>query len=372
MSTGRTRRRELLLLDASFGALVARLAMTLKDCRWCAVVVLVAGTVFGLATGQDPNPPAAPAAVPRSDSPPPRLADDVDDQRPVVDRGLLSQVFAARPAEAAGGRDVVALVLSNEVVPGRKNFSSEFDGQTYLFSDAGHKAEFDANPRMFAPVLSGYSVVAYKDGGRLAAGSIDHRSLYDGRLYLFASAEEKRAFDEDPAAFEEADLVLQGFSPVSLVEDELLRRGDGEFELVFEGRRVRLADAKEKEAFLAAPARYFPTLGGIDPVSVADGDPQFGQARYSAVYKNRLYAMASEENRRRFLADAGPHSDLDVVDGGRDPVALVDERTERDGHYAISAIYRGQRYLFADEANRSKFLQDPARYDRERRARGRG
>lgn len=346
--------------------------MTLKDCRWCAVVVLVAGTVFGLATGQDPNPPAVPAAVPRRDSPPPKLADAAPAETPAVDRGLLSQILAARPAEAAAGKDVVALVLSNEVVPGRRDLSSEFDGQTYLFSSAGNKAEFDANPRMFAPVLSGYSVVAYKDGGRLAAGSLEHRSLYDGRLYFFASAEEKKAFDEDPAAFEEADLVLQGFSPVSLVEDEVLRRGDNEFEVIFEGRRVRPADAKQKEAFLASPARYFPSLGGIDPVSVADGKPQFGQARFSAVYKNRLYAMASEENRDRFLANAGPHSDLDVVDDGRDPVALVDERADREGHYAISAIYRGRRYLFADEANRSKFLQDPARYDRERQARSRG
>lgn len=281
--------------------------------------------------------------------------------------GPLAKIVVPRAAEAAGGTDLVALLSTDQVVLGRREFSSVLDAQNYYFANESAKRRFDENPLAYRPVLSGYSVVPYKSDGSLVAGNVAYRSTYGGRLYLFADSEQKKSFDADPAAYEDVDLLLDGVSPVSLIEDNIVRRGDRDFEVVFEGRRVRLASSDEKNEFLADPQRYFPSLAGIDPISVADGKPVFGSPKYCAVYKGRLHCMSNPENRDRFLANPTPHSDLDVVDGGRDPVALVERRTESPGHYAISAYFRGQRFLFASEANRKAFLEDPVRYDRERK-----
>lgn len=289
-----------------------------------------------------------------------------------ADPELLAKLVVPRPAEAAGGADLVALITQDRIVRGRREFSSVSDSQTYFFADEANKNRFDENPFAYLPVLSGFDVVAYKGGGYLVPGSVEHRSIYGSRLYLFSRSEEKKAFDANPAAFEDADLLLQGYSPVSLVDMAAVKPGSRDHTLLYEGRRVRLANHAEQEAYLADPQKFFPSLGGIDPISVADGKPLFGLAQFCALYKGRLYAFVSRENRERFLQNAMPHSDLDVVDGGRDPVALVDDRLVRPGHYAISAVFRGQRYLFSSESNRRTFLHDPVRYDRERRIIRRG
>lgn len=333
--------------------------MSWVDWRRSLSVMAVAGAVFGLAVAQEGGTRST-----EPDNPKEKQAKPVE--APKLDKGLLSRIVVARPAEALGGKDAVALVASDQVADGRRDQTSIFDGQTYSFSNDENKAKFDETPSAYAPVLSGFSVVAYKDGGKLVPGSVEFRTSYDGRQYLFATQAEKEAFEADRKSFEDIDILLQGFSPISLVEEEVLRRGDKAHEVVFEGRRVRLADAKEKEEFLARPYRYFPSLGGIDPVSIADGKPEIGLARFSAVYKNRLYSMASEGNRKRFLENAVPYSDLDVADGGRDPVALVDDRVDEPGHYGISTVYRGQRFLFSNEANREKFVKDSHRYEQER------
>ena len=304
------------------------------------------------------------AARPRGRKPaPPRLTEEQQASASVaINPAVISKYVVPRQTTAVGGKDVVTLFEKNEVVDGQASISAEFDGQTYLFSNAENKGKFDAHPASFAPVLAGFSVVAYKETGVLVPGLVDQRSIEKERLYLFATAEEKAKFDADPKAFDEVDLILEGYSPVALVEEEVLRRGDKSFETIFEGHRVRFASEMEKEAFLSDPARYFPTLGGLDVASLATGKAEFGVPKFAVVYKNRLYSFANDVDRTRFVSQAESHSDFDVADGGNDPVALVEGKEGRKGHYGISAVYRGLRFLFVNEFNRVKFIKDPSKY----------
>lgn len=281
---------------------------------------------------------------------------------PSIDRLTISRLIHPRGSLGLGGRDPVELVETGTALAGQETFASNYDGQTYRFGSAETKARFDANPSNYAPVLAGDSMVAWVDRKELKGGKPEIFSIYGGKIFLFANEEEKRTFDANPKNYFESDLLLQGFSPVSLVDDEALRRGTTEFQVNVDGWRILLSDEEEVAKFKADPGRYFPTLAGIDPVAAAGGNPLPGLARFSVVYKNRLYATSSTENREKFIAQPDPYSEFDVALEGLCPVALLEEKKKVPGHYGISTIFRGQRYLFASDASRKRFLDDPAKY----------
>jgi YHS domain-containing protein len=281
---------------------------------------------------------------------------------PAINREVIARLLHDRPALALDGNDPVVLIDSGNVVLGLPSITSRIDGQTYQFSSQETKARFEERPAAYLPALAGDSIVAWVDRKVLEPGSIKQHTVYGGTIYLFSSTEDKQKFDNDPKMYADGDLLLQGFSPVSLVDDETLRRGSKDFEVKLDGWRIFLVDADEVQKFGSNPGRYFPTLAGIDPLSAAEGNPAVGLARYSVVYKNRLYALASSENREKFIANAEPYSDFDVAAKGNDPVALTDDKEERPGHYGISSVYRGRRYLFVNDENRQKFLEEPTKY----------
>lgn len=282
-----------------------------------------------------------------------------------IDRAVVAKVVHLRQSLALGGNDPVLLVETGNLVRGMPNLGTTYDGQIYHFATDESRQRFDADPTSFAPVLGGDSIVAWIEHHERLAGSADQVSVYGGRIYLFATGDEKRAFDADPKRYFDGDIALQGFSPVSLVDDEVLRRGDKAFLAVQDGLRLYLVDQAERDKFNANPGRYFPSLGGIDPLSIAEGKPALGQARFSTVYKNRLYVSASGESRDRFIANAAPYSDLDVAKEGHCPVTLAETQKQVSGHYGISTLHRGVRLLFASEENREKFRADPEKYFRE-------
>lgn len=339
--------------------------------RWSAAIAVV-GLVSGLSLGQSGTRSKRTAKRPPvTDAPTEAKADDSPGAneptaKPKPEPGQLV-VYAQAPL-ALDGNDPIALLEGDALKSGVPQFSTGFDGLTYRFATAANKARFDQNPEAFAIVLGGNSVVDWKNSGKHVAGLVKNRSLYGGRLYLFADDKQKAAFDADPNAFADADLILQGYSVVGLVDNEALAKGNKEIRAVYSGRVLYFVNRVERAAFLSEPGKYYPSLGGLDPVSAAAEKTAFGVARLSVVYKNRLFCMSSEENRDKFLKDPLPFSDLDVAEGGNCPVALVERQAKEPGHYALTAVFRNHRYLFASEAARHKFLADPSRYLRERSA----
>jgi YHS domain-containing protein len=294
---------------------------------------------------------------------PPKLTDAQQKVASVtVNAEAVKGHLIERPALALLGKDAVALVDSSTEVDGKSDIAVRFDGQNYLFSSVENKTRFEQSPGRYVPALSGYSVVSWKNNNRLAAGSLAFRSVSGDRLYLFANEDEKKAFEANPQAFENVDLGLQGFSSVVLVEEEVLRRGDKKVEVIYEGRRFHFASASDRDVFASNPGRYYPTLGGLDVVQLAQGKPAMGEAKFSAVYKNRLYCFASAETRDQFIAQADALSDFDVARSGVDQVARVEGAGDQVGHYGISTIHRGLRYLFVDEKHRERFQGDPENF----------
>jgi len=99
-------------------------------------------------------------------------------------------------------------------------------------------------------------------------------------------------------------LGLEGFCPVSLVDKGTWVEGRAQWGARHRGRTYLFAGAEQQRAFLADPDRYAPALSGDDPVLACDSGRQVaGQRRYGVTYQARTYLFSSPETRAAFAAN---------------------------------------------------------------------
>jgi hypothetical protein len=99
---------------------------------------------------------------------------------------------------------------------------------------------------------------------------------------------------------------LQGFCPVTLVDDHRLAVGKRELSVEHEGRFFVFADRASRARFLEFPDSYLPRLAGKCPVSRVDrGEDVAGAPSWGVLYKGHLYLCGSDADRRRFLHRPG-------------------------------------------------------------------
>lgn len=123
---------------------------------------------------------------------------------------LPAAVFLARPALAAkppvfasegvaiNGFDPVAYFTESRAVPGKPEFSSEWNGARMLFASAENKAMFDADRDAYAPKYGGYCAYAVSKGA-IAPTDPEAWTVHEGRLYLNFSVDVRSLWREDIA-----------------------------------------------------------------------------------------------------------------------------------------------------------------------------
>jgi len=91
------------------------------------------------------------------------------------------------------GHDVVAYFTQNRHLPGSPQIKSVYQGVTFRFASAEHKALFDQNPARYLPQYGGYCAngIAY---GIPWGGDADTWRMIDGKLYIFGGAGSRDAF----------------------------------------------------------------------------------------------------------------------------------------------------------------------------------
>lgn len=94
------------------------------------------------------------------------------------------------------GYDVVAYVTLSQAVPGSAQHRSEFEGVTYHFSSAEHLAQFLREPARYQPAYHGLDATRMVYALPEAADPTVWRHI-DGRVFLFADAASKAAFELD-------------------------------------------------------------------------------------------------------------------------------------------------------------------------------
>jgi len=97
---------------------------------------------------------------------------------------------------AVGGYDPVAYFADGRPVAGSADFESEYDGATWRFASAAHKAAFDADPLKYAPQYGGYCAWAVSQGYTAKADPKTWR-IVDGKLYLNYNADTQTLWEED-------------------------------------------------------------------------------------------------------------------------------------------------------------------------------
>jgi len=94
------------------------------------------------------------------------------------------------------GYDVVAYVAQNRAAPGSPQFRSRFQGVTYHFASAENHALFERDPARYQPAYHGYDATRMVYAIPETADPEVWRMI-DGRVFLFADAASKAAFELD-------------------------------------------------------------------------------------------------------------------------------------------------------------------------------
>jgi YHS domain-containing protein len=107
-----------------------------------------------------------------------------------------------------------------------------------------------------------------------------------------------------PDSYGSMPLGLEGYCPVTLVDKGSWVEGRAQWGARHRGRTYLFASAEQQKAFLADPDRYAPALSGDDPVLACDTGKQIaGQRRYGVTYQARTYLFSSPETRTAFTAN---------------------------------------------------------------------
>lgn len=91
------------------------------------------------------------------------------------------------------GNDPVAYFTQGRPVTGSPDIRADYDGVTYRFASAEHRAEFLKNPARYEPAYAGFGASGAPYALKANIGA-DVFTIYEGRLYLFGSERSKRGW----------------------------------------------------------------------------------------------------------------------------------------------------------------------------------
>jgi protein disulfide-isomerase len=94
---------------------------------------------------------------------------------------------------------------------------------------------------------------------------------------------------------------MDGYCPVTLLEDNRWQRGNSRWGAIHRGRTYLFASQEYQRRFIESPDRYSPVLAGIDPVMLVDqGKVITGKRAHGVVFDDHVYLFSSEEALRKF------------------------------------------------------------------------
>ena len=157
---------------------------------------------------------------------------------------------------ALDGYCAVCIIEMKKWVRGTAEHQVTFDGKVYFFPGADQKQMFLAAPAKYVPALGGDCTVCYAKMGQRMPGSLYHAAFFRDRLFLFPGADQKAEFVNQPAAYADVDLAMGGNCAVCQVEMNQAVAGDPQFTVIHQGMRYLFPGAKQRDMFLADPAKY--------------------------------------------------------------------------------------------------------------------
>lgn len=112
---------------------------------------------------------------------------------------LASALPAAAQDWAIDGYDPVGFLERGQPVPGRGDISTLWKGKLWHFASEENRNRFEADPGSYAPAFGGLCPVALAHGRRVP-GDPDHFVVIDNQLYLVGSSRSAHKLRQDPEA----------------------------------------------------------------------------------------------------------------------------------------------------------------------------
>lgn len=99
-------------------------------------------------------------------------------------------------------------------------------------------------------------------------------------------------------------LGLDGYCPVTLINNIVWKRGDLAFGTSHKGRTYLFASAAKQAEFLKSPDRFAPILSGNDPYFAAQGTAMIaGSREFGIVFRGQVMLFASPESLKKFSSE---------------------------------------------------------------------
>ena len=266
---------------------------------------------------------------------------------------FLPQDSHAKPTNlACQGYCVVSLVKHGKWVPGIAQLHAVYDGQLYRFADARKQAIFAADPSRYAPALAGDCIVTYSTSQRRIPGELRHGLVHGEQLLFFADEQRLAQFKQAPEDYLDADLVLSGICPLTLLSEQREIAGTPDLEVTLDGLRYRFVNLQLRSDFLANPRPVQQALGietGADEVdSQSMGKPTAG---------NRPSDKMEKPIPPTRLSSQSP-----VAAGGFCLVSLLTEGAWKRGLPSQEASFQGLKFRFANSRSKIVFEENPAKF----------
>jgi len=125
---------------------------------------------------------------------------------------------------AVSGHDVVAYFDLGEdeaAVPGRAEFTAEWNGAKFAFDSAANRDRFIAEPAAFAPQYDGHCAYGVAKGGKVP-GNPDLWRIVDGKLYLNITENVVGFWEEDiPGNITMSEANWTGLEPLAASADPI-------------------------------------------------------------------------------------------------------------------------------------------------------
>lgn len=96
------------------------------------------------------------------------------------------------------GVDPVAFIDTGNPIEGLARFAAVHDGVAYYFETAENRAAFEADPAAFLPQNGGFCTFGVSKGAKFD-GDPGYAAVVDGKLYVFLNAEVFALFQADRA-----------------------------------------------------------------------------------------------------------------------------------------------------------------------------
>jgi len=150
--------------------------------------------------------PASSKRQPKASEGPLQPPSPSDAESPVKPASFKASEKKSRPESddaplSLGGHCPVSMVDRAEMAPGKKTESAVYNGKKYLFATAENRKRFLESPSKFLPGAGGDCVVSLVDGGKRVEGDVKFPAIFGDKVFFLADKASREKFLKDPEAY---------------------------------------------------------------------------------------------------------------------------------------------------------------------------